>query len=114
MPQFAGEAFEKLFGQERNVLDAVAKRRNLDREDAQAVVQILTEAPCVRLFSQLAVRRRDHADVDSTSPLIPDPFEFTLLQHTEQFRLQIEWDLPDLIQEQRPSIGQFEPTSPIS
>lgn len=81
IPQLAGKAFEELFCQQRDILGAVAEWGDFNGEDAQPIVQILTEAACVGFFSQLAVRRRDHAYIDSASTLITDPFEFTLLQN---------------------------------
>jgi hypothetical protein len=49
--------------QERDVLPALPERRDLDREDAEAVVEVGAEAALAHLALEVPVRRRDHPHV---------------------------------------------------
>ena len=95
-------------GQQRNVVFSIAQGGNLDRKDIEPVIQIFTK----RLFphgrEQVAVCRRDHADIDADRRLSADAIELLLLQNAEQFRLHFQRDLPDLVEEDRPAVGQLE------
>ena len=50
-------------GQQRNVLAAIAQRRQMDLDRVQAEQQILAEAARGHLLVQVGVGRRDHAHV---------------------------------------------------
>ena len=54
------------------------------------------------------MRRGDHAHVDFNGPGAAETFELLLLHGAQQFRLQFQADVPDLIEKQRAPIGQFE------
>ena len=41
-------------------------------------------------------------------PGAPQPFEFPLLQHAQQFRLEFQRKIADLIQEHRSAVGHLE------
>src|SRR5207244_5391823 len=47
-----------------HVLGTIAQRRNADRRDREAVVEVETEAAGFRRREQIAVRRRDDAEVE--------------------------------------------------
>src|SRR5690606_6073400 len=49
------EGAEEAIDQDRNVLAALAKRRDLDGEDADAVIEVLTEAAVADEFGEVAV-----------------------------------------------------------
>jgi hypothetical protein len=44
---------------------------------------------------------------------VAEPFEFTLLQHTEQLGLQFERRLADFVEKDRPAMGQLESPDPL-
>ena len=57
--------FYEVMRQERNIFQAVAKRRRSDRDYVQAVIEILAELSFADFLDQVDVRCRDQADVDS-------------------------------------------------
>ncbi len=63
-PDPKGEFLQEEHRQQRDVLGALAERRESDREHAEAVVQVFAERLFVDGLEQVAIGRRDHADVD--------------------------------------------------
>ena len=97
-----------MFRQQWDVLKPLAERCQFDGKHAQAVEQILTESSFGCFFTQVAVGGRDDSDVQSPRLLFTNAFQFTFLQYPQQFGLQVQRDLADFVQNQRPAIGQFE------
>ena len=79
---------DEVLHQHRNVLDAFAQRRNDDGDDVQAVVEIVFEPALVHELAEVAVGRRDYADVYLLRPFGAERFDFTLLQYPKQLGLQ--------------------------
>src|SRR5579862_4162009 len=52
---------------------------------------------------------RDHANIDFLCARAPQPLELTLLQGAQQFRLKLQRDVADFVQENRTSVRQLEP-----
>src|SRR5208282_4489997 len=57
---------------------------------------------------KVAVGYDDHPHIDTYGPGASQAFEFPLLHRPQQFRLQFQTDVPDLIQEERVAVGEFE------
>ena len=94
--------------QARDVFLALAQRRHRARHDVQPVEQILAEAPGGDLALEIFVGRRDDAHVDADGLLAADALELLLLQHAQQLELQRRRHVADLVEEQRPLVGQLE------
>ena len=75
-----------------------AQGRNGNWQDVQTVIEIATEAPFGDLLFEIAVRRRDHADVDANVLSPADPLERFLLEKAQQLRLQRRYHLADLVE----------------
>ena len=76
--------------------------------DVQAVEEVLAEAPGRDLGLDVPVGRRQHAHVDLDRLLAADALELPLLQHAQQLELQRRRHVADLVEEQRPLVGQLE------
>ena len=109
LPIRAGELVEEELHQERDVLGALAERRELDREDAEAVVEVLAERLLADGLEQVAVGRGDDPDVDLARRRAADPVELALLQDAQQLGLGLGGELADLVEEDRAAVGQLEP-----
>ena len=83
--------------EQRNVLAALAKRRQLERDDVQAIVEILAKLPGRALRIEVAVRGRDHAHVDRHRLRGADGANFVFLQHAQELHLQRERHVADLV-----------------
>ena len=87
-------------GQKRNVLDAIAQRRNFDRDHAEPKEQVAAEPAGFRFGGEIPIRRRDDSNVDLDRRRSADALELLFLEHSQQLRLEIESHLRDFIEQQ--------------
>ena len=79
----------------------------MDWKNVEPIKQILAERPiCYRGF-QIAVRGRDHTDVDLDRLRSSDSLEFPLLQYSEKRNLNIGWQLTDFVEKNRSAVCQL-------
>src|SRR6202035_557935 len=62
---------------------------------------------------QVSVGRSHEPNVDLVSPCAAQALELLLLQNTQQFGLQCQWNISDLIQEEGPFVSQFKATDSV-
>src|SRR5262249_49832618 len=93
----------------RDVLGPLAQRWQLDRKDVQPIVEIVAESVLLNHPEQVPVGRSDYAHVHLDRPRAPEALEFLLLQDPQELRLELEGNLADLVEEERPPVGNFEP-----
>ena len=92
----------------RQVLQALAQRRQAQREDAQPVVEVLAEAPLGDGLLQIDVRRGQQRTSTLHRAVAPHRLERPLLEHAQQLGLQLERQLADLVEQQRAAVGHLE------
>src|SRR5438477_6379149 len=95
--------------EERDVSCALTKRRHLDGENAQPVIEVAPELVVCDHPFQITMGRRDQPRVDLLCPRAPQALEFTLLQDTQELGLEFQGDVTDLVQKQRALVGQLHP-----
>src|SRR4029077_9151093 len=103
-----GEPGGKGGSKQRNVVLARAQRRNRDREDVEAVVEIVAKFAFRDRFLEIAIRRGDHAQVHLSRLRAADRLEFAFLQNAEQLYLQVKRQLADFVEEDGAAVGQTE------
>src|SRR5205814_2928114 len=84
----------------RNILGALAQRRQADRHDIESIKQILPEQSLPDRLSKVSVGGRNDPHIRADRRTAADGRVFALLQHTKQSRLRIGWHVADLIEEQ--------------
>ena len=89
----------------RDFLAPVAQRRHVDPDHAQAIVQILTELAFGHSLFEVGVGGGEHADVDALGLRLADGHDLLLLQESQQLRLYVDGQIPDLVEEQRAAGG---------
>ncbi|MCY1004801.1 hypothetical protein OV079_04280 [Nannocystis pusilla] len=104
----AGAAGHEVAHQLRDVLHALAQRRQLDLHHPQAVQQVPAQV------ARVAVGRRDHAHVDRHRHVAADDVDHPLLQHAQQLGLQRRRQLGHLVEEQRAAVGLAEPARAVA
>jgi len=63
---------------------------------------------------QIRIGCSDYTDVHAQGARTAEPFEFLFLKHTQQLRLQIEWNVFDFVEKDCPLVRKFEaPDAPI-
>src|SRR4029077_15786958 len=107
LPNLFCITFDEIFEQDGNVVPAFAERGYLNRKNIQPVEKILSECSGSNGTIQVAVRRRQHADIYGYRLATANAFEFPFLEHSQQSYLSLGWKFPDLIQENGPAVRQF-------
>ncbi len=73
------------------------------------MIQVFAKTPCLDLAFEITVTRSDQPRFELLRLDAPQPLEAVLLQHAQQFALQVERQLGDFVQEQRALARRFEP-----
>src|SRR5437868_12485063 len=70
---------QKMFGEEGNVFSALPERRQIERNDVDAVVEVFTKLSLANKFLEIFIRggQDAHVDLDGLHP--PDSGEFSFL-----------------------------------
>ena len=98
--------------QQRNILDALAERRNVDVKDSEPVKEILTEFAPRHEFIEGAIRGSQHAKIGATSPRISDRGNFVLLDRPQQLHLNGGRYIADFVEKHGPAVGEFKQSLP--
>ena len=99
---------DEVAGEQRDVFAPLAQGGQLEGDDVEAVVQVLTKGPGLDGLLQVPVRRRDDAHVNADGARAADALELALLQDAQQLRLHGRRHLADLVEEERAAVGHFE------
>ena len=90
----------------RSIRSARAQRRKGELDDVQAKQQVVAELSGGDGGVEVAVGRRDQPDVGAARAVLTDAFVAPFLEEAQQFRLEQERKVADLVEEQRPSLGR--------
>ena len=94
--------------QDEQIVEALAQRRHVNGHHREAEVQVLPEATAVDLALQVAIRGADDAHVDLAGSRLTDAADLAGLDGSQQLGLQLERQLADLVEEDRPAVGGLE------
>ncbi|MNM77292.1 hypothetical protein D3C81_891390 [compost metagenome] len=97
-------------GQLRDVLAALAQRRQLQAHHVEAMQQVGTEFSLRDQAFQILMGGGDHAHIDADQFASTYAEEFALGEHTQQARLQRQRHVADFIKEQGAAVGLLEAT----
>ena len=108
LPVGAANLATKCSTSARQVVEPIAQRRQVDREDVEPVVEVLAELALRDQRLEVAVGGRDDADVDLDRLGAADALELALLQHAQQLDLHLQRQVADLVEEQGAAVGELE------
>ena len=94
--------------QQWNVFRAFPQGWNVNRKNIQPVKQIFAKFLLLNHLSEVAIGGCDQAGIGVNSPCASQPLEFSLLEHTQQLGLQLDGNIPDLVEEYRAAVRQLE------
>src|SRR3954463_3764954 len=100
-------------GEKRNVLAPLGQRWNVQLDDIQAVVKVLTEFAGGDSLLQLAVRCRYDAHIDVVGFMRAHQADFSLLERAEQLDLERERHVADFVEEKGPALCRLEESPAI-
>src|ERR1700674_1067009 len=98
----------KKMRQHRNIAKAFSQWRQRDREYVEPIKEVGPKPSLMHTFLQIPIGGRHDAHVRSDGMRISDALELVLLQHSQQFDLNVHGHLADLIQKNCAGMGQFE------
>ena len=90
--------------------ETLAKRRKIDRDNQQAVVQIFAEAAGFDHASEFPVGGRHDSHVHLGWACGADLFDLPLLNQAQDSDLQLQGHLADFVEQDRAAIGYFDLT----
>jgi hypothetical protein len=95
------------------VFEALAQRREAQREHVEAVVEILAEAALGDRAGEVDVGGGEDADVDPDGAVAADGLEGALLQDAQQLGLGVDRELADLVEQEGAAVGHLEPAGAV-
>ena len=105
----SGETRPELAGDEpRDLVEALAQRRDLHLGAADAKVEVLAEASGGDFVAKPPVARGADADGDLPGTRGPQRQDLAGLQHAQELRLHERIELRDLVEEERPLVSRLD------
>ncbi len=99
---------EKKVDEPGNILAAIPQRREIDRNDVQAIKKIFPEISLRDLFLKIDVGGGDDADVNLDGVRVTDALELALLENAEKLHLKLGLKGADLVEKNGAAVGCFE------
>src|SRR4029077_9314028 len=94
------------------VARSLAQRGQQNGYHINAVIEVLAEAPGSDHFLEVFVGGGNEPEIDFLGRLAPDTRHRPILQHAQQLALQGQAQGGDLVQKQRPRMGEFDVSGP--
>ena len=104
-PMFVEVLGDEVVDEQRDVFAPLAQRRQRDRDDVDAVEEVLAERAVADRLGEVAVGRGDDAHVDLRLDVRADLAHDAILQHAQQLDLHRRRGLADLVEEDRAAVG---------
>src|SRR5258708_88382 len=99
--------------QDRNVFAARPQWWQQDRKHIQTGVEVAAKFAPLHHLRQIAVSCRHQPNVHLVSPSAAQALELLFLQYSQQFRLQRQRNIADLVEEESAFVSQFETTNSL-
>src|SRR5262249_26071625 len=100
---------EEVADQKRNVLSSLAQGGEVDRDDIEAIVQVLPEGARFERVAKVLVGRRENPDVHPYRLGPADAGEVASLEGSEELGLQRQGERPDLVKKNGAAVRHFQP-----
>src|SRR2546422_4325944 len=105
--------FEKVINGQRHSVPTRSKRRDFDRDDIQAVIEIRAEFPLFHKGLDVSIRSRNDPDIDLTRRVLPDSSNFALLQDPQETCLKRGTRVGDLVEKERATARLLDETDSV-
>src|SRR4030095_9528404 len=110
-PVFTGRAIEIVTCEQQDVGPAVTERGQLDRDDREAMVEVLAESPGANRGGQILTRRRQHPRVGRFGASAAEAPDRMILERLEQLGLEAVRHEANLVEEDRAAMRDLQKTS---
>ncbi len=88
--------------EQRYIGPTLTQRRQRDRNDIQAVVQVFAKLTFVLHLDKRSARGGNHADIDRDFEIAAHRRDGAAFEYAEQFGLQVQREVADLVDEHVP------------
>ena len=112
LAQFLGVAIDQVSDQQGNIANALAQCWQSNRNNVEAIKQVLTERAFSYRLSQVSIRSGYHPYVNGHCLSAAHSLEFTLLKNSQQRDLRLWRKIAYFIEEYRSTVGRFETSQP--
>src|SRR5690606_20979312 len=103
------QADQEQLGELDDVVAALAQGRHRDHSAGEAIEKIFAESTFGDFVAEVAMSRRDHANVDGSDlGGLAETGELAALEHPQQLDLELERQLADFVEEQGPAVRLLE------
>src|SRR5436190_613325 len=109
MRVLGGDSMKDVPADRAQIAETCPQRRNVELHAAEPVVQILAELAARDHGAEISVRGADHSHVDAHGCDAADTVERLLLEYAQESHLGAGRDVADFVEEEGPSVGDFEP-----
>src|SRR5438105_5031299 len=99
---------QEMFGEQRNILAALAKRRKLERDNVQAMVKVLAKTGVTHQTEQIDIGGGDDAYIHLDRFRPTQAHEFSFLDYPQQLGLCFQANSGYFVEENRALIGYLE------
>src|SRR5215510_920939 len=96
---------EEVVREHRNVLGALAERRQGDGEGVEAIEEVLAELAGGQGLLEVTIGRRDDPYANLAGDHVSDRLALARLEHAQEPALHLRRHIADLIEEDRPAVG---------
>src|ERR1019366_4997859 len=99
---------DEVLHQHRNVILALAQRRQVNGDDVETVEQVIAELAVLHLLLEIDVSGGDNAHVHLYFADAAQVHELAVLQHAQDLGLRLQVHGANLVKEQGPAVGHLE------
>src|ERR1700733_13512252 len=97
-----------MLDEQRDVLSAIAQRRQHDGKYMHAMVQVLPKRTRTYQRIEIAMRCHQHAHIYRNRLAATNALHLTLFENPQQLSLHREWHITDLVEKQSPAMRLLE------
>src|SRR5256885_9679715 len=93
--------------QQRDILRSLSQWRNANGKNIEPIIKVAAELAVLDHLFQIAIGGRYESHVHFFCMSTAQSLELSFLQCAKQLRLNIGWDVPDLIEKESASVRKF-------
>jgi len=108
LPVFPVEFLDEVLDEQRQILEPVSQRRQLDGVNVKTVVEVLAQSPLADRLMQRTIGCGEDAHVDRQLFACAETENSLLFENTEQFGLHLRPHLGDLVEEKAATVRPLE------
>src|SRR5271154_5001973 len=104
----SAELLQEFLDEKRDVFLAIPQRRDVERDDVEAIEEVFTKVAAGDLLFKVFVRSSNDADIDMDRVRRSNGEKALLVERAKDFGLCLETHVADFIEEESSAIGTFE------